>query len=388
MSKKHFKLSASGSATWINCAGSVEAQKNYPKKSSKFADEGTLAHELADLCLKNNQDAEEWIDREISCESDGKILKCYVDKEMAKYVQEYLDYVRSHENINTKLFTEDQVDFSNITEGGFGTMDSAVLDFKTGHCDIFDLKYGRGVEVDAYKNSQGMIYASGFYNEMKFLGVITSFTIHIVQPRRKSISEYSFTIEELENFIEFAKFRALETKKPNAKRTPGDKQCQWCLAFNDCPAVWEQTLETIGDDFDNLNEENMPSTLTQEQIKKILDNKSLIEKFLKKIQENVFEKMLSGEKFPGYKLVRGKSNRKWSDEAEAKLKELLGPKAYEEPSLIGITAAEKLLKKPIVNKLTIKPEGKIQIASENDEREEVKPVTDDFDNLEIENDDL
>jgi len=377
--KKHAKLSASGSSKWINCPGSIEAESKVAKKQSVYAEEGTLAHELADTCLKKRVDASTFIGKTISCESDGKVLSTVVDKEMAKFVQEYLDYVLSFETKNSQLYTEDKVDFSNIAPDGFGTMDSAILDYDTGVCHIFDLKYGQGVEVSAIENTQGQLYALGFYNELKCLDVIKSFVIHIVQPRKWNFSEWEISLKDLVAFGEFAKKKAQEALKPGAKRVPGYKQCEFCAAKASCTALDKFTQEIISADFDNLDEVDSES-VTDERVKLILDNKKLIESFLSAVETRAFERLVAGEMIPGYKLVEGRSNRKWIDDAEAKLIEKLGDEAFEK-SLIGITAAEKKLNKKEVNDLTYKPPGKLTLAPESDKRPAVTSVTDDFENL-------
>lgn len=374
--KKHAKLSASGSSKWINCPGSIEAESKIIKKQSVYAEEGTLAHELADTCLKKRVDASTFIGKTISVESDGKVLSTVVDKEMAKFVQEYIDYVLSFETKNSQLYTEDKVDFSNIAPDGFGTMDSAILDYDTGVCHIFDLKYGQGVEVSAIENTQGQLYALGFYNELKCLDVIKSFVIHIVQPRKWNFSEWEISLKDLVAFGEFAKKKAQEALTPGAKRVPGYKQCEFCSAKASCTALDKFTQEIISADFDNLDEVDSES-VTDERVKLILDNKQLIQSFLSAVETRAFERLVSGEKIPGYKIVEGKSNRKWIDDAEAKLIEKLGDEAFEK-SLIGITAAEKKLNKKEVNDLTYKPQGRLTLAPESDKRPAVTSVTDDF----------
>jgi hypothetical protein len=377
--KKHAKLSASGSSKWINCPGSIEAESKVVKNQSVYAEEGTLAHELADMCLKQKVDASTFIGKTIFVKSDGKTLSTVVDKEMAKFVQEYLDYVLSFETKNSQLYTEDKVDFSNIAPGGFGTLDSAILDYDSGVCHIFDLKYGQGVEVSAIENTQGQLYALGFYNELKCLDVIKSFVIHIVQPRKWNFSKWEISIKDLIAFGEFAKTKAKEALTPGAKRVPGYKQCEFCSAKASCTALDKFTQEVISADFDNLD--NVDSdVITNERVKLILDNKKLIESFLNAVENKTFERLLKGEKIPGYKIVEGKSNRKWIDDAEARLIEKLGDEAFEK-SLIGITAAEKKLNKKEVNDLTYKPPGKLTMAPESDKRPAVTSIIDDFINL-------
>jgi hypothetical protein len=377
MTKKHAKLSASGSSKWLNCPGSVEAESKIPNKSSVYAEEGTLAHELADICLKKQLEAKKYIGYDVlyAPEKSGIITD-----EMAKFVQEYIDYVLAHETKNSQLYTEDRVDFSNIVPNGFGTMDAAILDYDTGICHIFDLKYGQGVEVSAVENTQAQLYALGFYNELKCLDVIKSFKIHIVQPRIFNYSSWEITLDDLVKFGEYASKKANEALAPNAPRTPGEKQCKWCNAKATCPALKKHTEETILKSFDDLNKDIMFNELNDEQLKLILDNKNLIEDFLKSVEQYIYDRVLNGEKFEGYKLVEGRSNRKWVDNAEEVLKNKLGEDAYEK-KLIGITAAGKKLKKDEVEELTYKPEGKLQLVLASDKRKEVTKTIDHFDKI-------
>jgi len=383
MTKKHAKLSASGSSKWLNCPGSVEAESKIPNKQSVYAEEGTLAHELADICLKKGLEAKKYIGYDIlyAPEKSGIITE-----EMAKFVQEYIDYVLAHETKNSQLYTEDRVDFSNIVPDGFGTMDAAILDYDTGICHIFDLKYGKGVPVDAVENTQAQLYALGFYNELKCLDVIKSFKIHIVQPRIFNYSSWEITLDDLVKFGEYASKKANEALAPNAPRTPGEKQCKWCNAKATCPALKEYTEDIISSSFEDLNEDKAKElgysidVTADNDLKLILDNKKLIEDYLKSVEEYVYDRVLIGEKFKGYKLVEGRSNRKWIDEAEEILKNKLGDDAYEK-KLIGITAAGKKLKKDEVEKLTYKPEGKLQLVPVSDKRKEVTKTMDHFDKI-------
>ncbi len=384
MTKKHAKLSASGSSKWLNCAGSIEAESKIPNKQSVYAEEGTLAHELADICLKKQLEAKKYIGYDVlyAPEKSGIITE-----EMAKFVQEYIDYVLAHETKNSQLYTEDRVDFSNIVPDGFGTMDAAILDYDTGICHIFDLKYGQGVPVDAVENTQAQLYALGFYNELKCLDVIKSFKIHIVQPRIFNYSSWEITLDDLVKFGQYASKKANEALTPNAPRTPGEKQCKWCNAKATCPALKKHTENTILSSFEDLNEKDPTSKgniftnqLNDEQLKLILDNKNLIEDFLKSVEQHIYDRVLNGEKFEGYKLVEGRSNRKWVDDAEEVLKNKLGEDAYEK-KLIGITAAGKKLKKDEVEELTYKPEGKLQLVPASDKRKEVTKTIDHFDKI-------
>jgi len=381
MTKKHAKLSASGSSKWLNCPGSVEAESKIPNKSSVYAEEGTLAHELADICLKKGIEAKEYIGYNVlyAPEKSGIITE-----EMAKFVQEYIDYVLAHETKNSQLYVENKVDFSNFVPGGFGTLDAAIFDRDAGICNIFDFKYGKGVFVDAVENTQAQLYGLGFYNELHCLDVIKSFKIHIVQPRMLNYSFWEITLEDLFKFGKYASKKANEALTPNAPRTPGEKQCKWCNAKATCPALKKHTEETLLEDFENLNDKNVmlkkPDQLNSRQLKLILDNKKLIQGFLESVEEYVKDKVLEGEEFKGYKLVRSRSNRKWNDKAEEMLKNKLGEDAYEK-KLIGITVATEKLKKDEIEELTYKPEGKLKLVPFSDKRKEVAKTIDYFDKI-------
>ncbi len=368
---KHALLSASGSAQWLNCPGSVNASKGFKDSSSPFAEEGTHAHEVADLCLRHERDADYYAKR--------KVLKKVVPPEMIGFVQEYLDYVRAYETATSTLMTEERVDFSNVVPEGFGTMDAAVIDGKTAH--IFDLKYGQGVQVQAYENTQAQLYALGLLNELAWMDEIEEFVIHIVMPRKVTPEPWKISVKDLKLFGEYATERAELAMTDSAPRVPGDKQCQWCKAKADCEQLATFVEETICAEFDDLDDLSA-DRLNDSRKKAILDNKKLIEEFLKAVETSVYERIDSGKEFPGYKIVAGRSIRVWTEEAEAWLKKKLKTKAFVK-NLIGITAAEKLLGKGSIDEVTFKPVGKPTLALESDPKPAIlrEDVTDDFDKL-------
>lgn len=370
---QHAKLSASGSAQWLNCPGSVKAQENYGDDTNEFAMEGTRAHEVADRCLKKGKDAAKYVGKTVH--------NVVIDSTMAEYVQEYLDYVRSHEGENTKLFTEERVDFSNVVPEGFGTLDAAVLDYDTGICHIFDLKYGRGVQVYSYENTQSQLYALGMINELGWMDAIKSFRIHIVQPRKVTPPPWDVSVADLQQFATFATERAELAMTNSAPRVPGDKQCQWCKAKGDCAALGKFVEESISAEFDDLDN-ICAEDLDDYRKKTILDNKKLIINFVEAVEKSVYNQIEDGTGFDGYKLVSGRSARVWTDDAEAYLVTTLGDDAYNK-KLIGVGAAEKLVedKKDLDAYLT-KPEGKPTLAPEHDKRDAINnDVTEDFENL-------
>lgn len=387
MSKKHAKLSASGSSRWIPCPGSVKAEESYSKKSSAYADEGTLAHEIADLCLKNRKDASEYVGKtlkQLKIEIESIKPSTKITADMARHVQEYVDYVLSHENDTSHLYTEERVDFSNVVPEGFGTTDSTIIDVKARVCHIFDLKYGKGVPVDAFENTQGQLYALGFLNEIGWMDEFDSFRIHIVQPRINNFSYWDITVKDLIKFGRWVTERAELALTDNAPRVPGEKQCQWCLAKHDCGALMRFTEELISAEFDSIEDKQLcGDALTDEQKKVIIDNKKLIITFLDSVEKGIYNRLYEGGEFKGYKLVEGRSNRVYADDAEKRLVEELGDDAYNK-RLIGVTEAEKKVGKDIINDITFKPPGKLTMVPDSDKRKAVisSGVAEQFDEIE------
>jgi hypothetical protein len=371
---EHALLSASGSHRWLGCPGSRKAERDFKDSSSPFAEEGTHAHALADECLKNGLDAEHF--------KGKKVLDKLVPNDMIDYVQDYLDYVRSLEHDNTHLYTEERVDFSNIVPEGFGTLDSGVLDYDTGIFHMIDLKYGKGLQVDAFENTQGLCYCSGVLNELEWLEVITGFRIHIVMPRKVTSEPWDVSVHELKEWGKYASERAELAMTNSAPRVPGEKQCQWCKAKADCKplaAFVEETIAAEFDDLDDIDEE----TLKPSQKKTILDNKKLIINFVEAIELSVITLLEDGKSFPGYKMVEGRSNRRWTETAEVFLTDQLGEDAFNK-KLIGVGDATKLLgEKPIAPFLE-KPPGKPTLAPESDPRDAYTntQVADEFDVVE------
>jgi len=373
----HAKLSASGSHRWLNCPGSVAAEDAVgPRSSSPFAEEGSCAHELADLVLSNGGNAFDWVGRQL-IERNAHT----VERDMAAYVQEYVDYVVS---LGGHQEYEQRVDFSDWVPGGFGTSDGIVTNGDTLY--VVDLKYGKGVRVDADHNPQGMLYALGALSERDMLQDFERVVIVIHQPRLDHISEWETTPAHIYEWAEWVKERAELALSKDAPRQPGEKQCRFCAAKATCPALFRHTQETLLSDFDRLDGD-LPGTdaLTDAQLRQVLDNKKLIQTFLDAVEGHVNERLSHGGTFPGYKMVAGRSVRRWADveAAEKALRDALGEDAFER-KLLSVAKAEKALGKAKAKSLADlieKPEGAPTLAPESDKRKALAPQcsADDFD---------
>ena len=357
----HAKLSPSSSARWLSCTGSVKAEQAFPSYTTSYAAEGTTAHALADLCLNDTRlTPEQFI---------GELIDGYaVDDEMAENIAAYVAYVRSFKGIH---FYEVRVNFSEWIPDGFGTSDAIVIDEKAKTVHVIDLKYGKGVPIDADNNSQGMLYALGVLSEYSFIYDLDHVVIHIYQPRIKNYSSWSITTTELLKWAEWAKQRAEEAITDNAPRTPSEKACQWCKAKATCKALLDHTHTVVMNDFDDLTSIN-PDTLTDNELRVIMDNAKLIKSWLDTIEEYIFDKLNNGQAFDGYKLVEGRSTRTWQDEQQAAI--LLADKVPSDKlftqKLISPAQAEKLLKndKELFASLVTKSAGKPTLVPSCDKR--------------------
>ncbi|EPY2275168.1 DUF2800 domain-containing protein [Clostridium sporogenes] len=368
---KHAILSASGASRWLACPPSARLEENYPNKSSEFAKEGTLAHELGELGLKKN--LELISTRKYNSEFNKIEADKLYTKDMPDYVEVYVDtcmekVAEAKAKTPDALFKiEQRLDFSEWVPDGFGTGDFVII--ADGTMEICDLKYGKGVPVSAIGNKQMKLYALGAIAEFSFLYDIENIKMTIIQPRLDSISTDEMKVEELLKWAE-------EELKPIAKLAYEGKgefcagdHCKFCRAKAVCKARADKNMELAKYDFQE------PNTLDNNDIAFILGKADELANWAKDIQEYALEQALQGEEFDGFKVVEGRSNRKWTDEEKIG-KILLGQGFLEDiiytKKLTGITNMEKAIGKKEVTKLLgdyiIKPQGKPTLATIKDKR--------------------
>jgi hypothetical protein len=373
--KAHAKLSASGSHRWLACPGSIKAEEGRPDKKSFFADEGSAAHELMEICLTENRSPFDLV---------GKTLMEYnefvVTQEMAEGVQYYVDYIKLFGNYRTSTMeVETVLQFHDWVPDGYGTADTII--FNGDSVDIFDLKFGKGI-VSAQENTQGLLYMLGAMDHM--FHESQTFRFHIVQPRLDHIDTWQIDREELLKRGEWIKERAALALTDDAPRTPGEKQCQYCKAKADCLALAKLTTDVLMTDFDTMQTVN-PDRLDAETLRKAMEAKKLIVSWLDAVEEHITTTINETGRFPGYKLVEGRSLRQWSSDAEAekRLTQLLGEDAYER-KVLSVAKAEKTLGKKRVAEiadLIEKPQGKATLAPESDPRPSIFDVSAEFDSF-------
>lgn len=368
---QHAKLSASASHRWLNCPGSVKASEGIKERGSNFAaDEGSAAHELSEIALNDGKSDCSYLIGETLPDNNAFT----VTPEMARYVNEYLQLIRT---IGGEQWYERRVDFSAWVPEGFGTSDC--IAYKDGTLYVVDLKYGKGLAVDAYENTQGILYALGAYAEMEFSHDIKSVKIIIAQPRRESITEWEISVSELLKRGEWIEQRAQLALSDNAPKEPSEKACQWCPARAQCSTMLEKAHALIAKDFDAAPS---PDKLPDERISEVLRAKKMIQGWLDAVEDYAREKAET-DGFPGFKLVAGRGSRDWSDEVEAQkeLSKLLGNDAFER-KLLTVAKAEKLLDKAqreTLAPIVVKRQGAPTLVLESDPRPPIDVKASDFD---------
>ena len=337
--------------------------------AARFAAEGTAAHELAERCLRQGANASDY--RGEALTADGFAFD--VTNEMVDAVQLYLDYVRDQPG---RLLIEQQVDFSPWVPGGFGTADAVVLNEDV--ATIVDLKYGRGVKVEADNNPQAMCYALGAAYAYSFLFDIPTFRLVIVQPRLDHISAWEITTSDLLTWAEDVLKPAVEAALSEAPAFhPGEVQCRFCRAKGTCRALAKHSLAIASDGFEALGDPVKPTDLKQlsnGEIAALLPHLDLVADWIKAVEAIALSQLERGATVPGYKLVAGRSLRKWADEAEAEAALRALPKLKVADiftkKLISPAQAEKKLGKThkLLAEHVVKPAGRPTLAPVSDTR--------------------
>ncbi|WP_288843694.1 DUF2800 domain-containing protein [uncultured Megasphaera sp.] len=306
--KKHALLSASGSARWLRCTASAEAEKNFPpEKESTYAAEGTVAHALAEAKLYADILGRDESDTIAELKGDP-----YYDSDMDRYTTGYAEYVAEllaeaiAEDPMAQLFPETRVDFSRYVPSGFGTADALILSDK--RITVIDLKYGRGVPVSAKGNSQLALYALGAYDAYSFLYAPPMVRLVIYQPRIDHIEYGDIPLQTLIDWgTEYVAPRAKAAMEGSGKFDPGD-HCRWCRARIRCRARAEKLKAIAKKDFCE------PALLSDAELVEVLNFSDTLSKWAADVYGWAQAQAEKGKKIKGYKLVAGMRRRKIADE--------------------------------------------------------------------------
>lgn len=365
----HAKLSASGSKKWLACTPSVRMEEPFPDERSTYADEGTFAHAVFE------QELLSFLGR--SVDPLPPELTEYDSPELREHVMDALGVVietlKSVYAIckDPQIMVEQRLDFSPWVPEGFGTGDVVIVG--DGALHVMDLKYGKGVVVDAIDNSQMRLYALGAYNELNHLYDIKTVQMTVLQPRLHNYDFEVLSVEELLSWGEnYVAPRAKLAWKGEGPLVPGE-HCSsgFCRARFSCAARAQSALAVAKQEFALRD----PEHLTIEQIVAVLGKADEAIAWLNDVKAHALKQAKRGEEIPGFKLVEGGSNRKYAspDEVASKLKEAgYADAVIYERSLLGITAMEKAIGKKrfaeLLNDLVVKPAGKPTLVPVDDKR--------------------
>lgn len=362
----HALLSASSAARWLNCPRSVRLTENIKDEgSSVYAAEGTLAHAVAETMLRYYQ--EHGTIKDWTAIADFTTNEYWYDG-MKDDVLPYVEYVIEtfeSRSAAAALDIETRLDFSEYVPGGFGTGDAVILDARV--LEIVDLKFGKGVPVEADHNPQTMLYGLGAYLLYDFIYDIKHVKMTIVQPRLDHITSFELSEKDLV-------YWAANTVKPIARLAyegQGEQKagdwCRWCKLKATCK-VRAQSLLAV-------TEKRNQAELSDAEISEILAARDAIKRWLTDIEDEVMDRLTAGGKLAGWKLVEGRSNRKINepDKLAGRLLEQYAPELiYRPQELKTLTDLEKLVgKKRFAEEFgeyVYKPDGKPTLAPESDKR--------------------
>ena len=365
MSGRHAKLSPSAASRWMTCSMAPTLESTFPEQTSPYAEEGTRAHACAENAV---------------CDLFGWPLKNDTapdDREMKDAAEFYANYIKEAyleldgQGACPAVFLEQRLDLTGYIPEGFGTADCLIV--ADGVLQVIDFKYGKGVEVKAENNLQMMIYAVGALGWARLMYDVDTVKMTIIQPRLGGVSSSELKAADLDQW-------AINTLRPIAEEAwsgtgsfhPSEEACRFCRASGSCKAQADYFLELF-------DEAEPVALLTLKEKGNLLLRAAGLTAWLKALEDGVYEGLMAGEEVPGWKLVEGKSNRKYTD--ETKIYQRLKAKRYKtadlfEKKLIGITKMEKLLGKQkmaeLIGDLIEKPAGRPTLAPADDKRPAIK----------------
>jgi hypothetical protein len=372
---KHALLSASASHRWLHCTPSARLEEPLPEKESEYAEEGSLAHEVAELKLRK------YCIEPMGARTFNAKIKKFKENplwqdEMLKHTDTYLDYIAGvlHGFSSPPyVAAEKRIDYSTYAPEGFGTCDCIIIGGNILH--IIDFKYGKGVPVSAKDNPQMKLYALGAYIEYAFLYPIDTIKMTIIQSRLGSISEECIPLVELLEWGESIKPIALKAFNGEGEYVDGE-HCGFCKAAGKCRKQKDSNMAL--EQFNNMQ----PPLISNEEVGQILERAQNLAKWVKKLEEYALSECLQGKVIPGWKAVEGRATRQFINQDEAF--NVLKLNGIDETMLwsrkpLTLTETEELVGKAKFKELLLPyiniPPGKPTLALESDKREAIKRIS-------------
>lgn len=373
---RHAVLSASSSHRWTKCTPAARLELEFDDNESTAAAEGSAAHALAEHKLR----------KALKMRSKKPISPFDCD-EMDEYTDAYVDFVLEQLELAKQscsdplVLIEQRLDFSKYVPDGFGTGDCILISDKALH--IIDLKYGMGILVNAERNSQMMLYSLGALEIYDSLYDIDEVSMTVFQPRRDNVSTWTIPVDDLRDWAENElRIKAELAFKGEGEYCPGD-WCTFCRAAVKCRARAEEKLKLAQSEF------RLPPLLSDAEIEDVLGKLNDITKWANDLLAYATDAAVNhGKQWSGYKVVAGRSVRKFKDEDDvAEAAKANGYKDIYRQSLITLTEFEKLMGKAKFNEvlgdLVYKPPGKPTLVPVSDKRPaiNVSNATNDFNEI-------
>lgn len=362
MPDQHALLSASGAPRWLNCPPSALVEASLPDSTSAAAEQGTIAHALAEWKLR----------RALNLSPSMKPDSTWINSEMEAHTDDYLTFVQERLREARKTckdpvtLIEQRLDYSHLVPGGFGTADCLIIAEPL--LQIIDFKYGQGVLVEAENNPQLALYAIGALHAFDTLYEISEVAVTIFQPRRSNVATWHVSVAELQTWAE-------EVVRPTAKlASKGEGSfaagswCRFCKIAPTCRTRAEKNLELAKYEF------TPPPQLSDAEIAQVLTKLSELKKWASDVESYALSLAVNqGKTWAGFKLVEGRSIRKYVDETKVvETAQAAGINDIFERKLKTITTLEKQLGKKrfgeLLGDLVIKPPGKPALVPETDKR--------------------
>lgn len=377
--RKHSLLSPSNAYQWMACTPSVLLGRQFPDKAGTSAAEGTLAHELAELKVRNYFYSVEFGKRKLTAAIKKLKEQELWDEEMMGYTDDYLDYIKSEAmkfkssptvKLESYLSLDAYIPHLPDEDVAGGTADCILIG--EGVLHVIDFKYGKSPDgrVKAEWNPQMLLYALGAYEMYKILYTFKTVRLSIVQPRLPDgISEWECTLDEMLQFGSYVKERAALAIKGDGEFAPATKTCRYCKARGRCRARAEKNVELA------FMVEKDPKLLTNEELGQYLLKGRDIAKWYSDAQDVALAECLAGNDVPGWKAVEGRGSRDWADMDQA-FKALITNGISDtilwERKPLSLAQVEKVVGKKdfqeLVGDMVVKKPGKPALVEETDKR--------------------
>lgn len=373
--RDHALLGPSNAYQWAACPPSARLSEGLPDTGSEAAKEGTLAHELAELKLRNYFHSVDFGKRKLAAAVKKLKENPLWDDEMMGYTDDYMDYVKAAAlsfPAEPTVAIEKKVDISEYVPECFGTADCLLIG--SGIIHVIDFKYGKSPSgrVEAENNLQMQLYALGAWTASRMLYRVDRVRMSIVQPRLPDgITEWEIPLEKLLETGEWIRERAQLAWKGEGEYHPDEKTCRFCKAKSRCRARAEKNLELAFAPAKG----KLPPLISNEEMGKYLQQGQDVAKWLSDLQDCALQECLAGRDVPGWKAVEGRSTRKWTDMDAAfgrLIESGINAAVLWERKPVTLAQIEKIVGKKdfaeCVGEYVVKEPGKPALVQESDNR--------------------